>query len=200
MVATRKDGPIKSRSRGETAERLIRAAADEFNNHGFDGTDTNRIARRAGFAPQTFYRWFADKIEIFIEVYDLWQREEANVLEELLAANASDIEVVDALVEHHRTYRVFRRSLRSLSLENDKVRADRAQSRMNQIAHIVSWNSGCAGDLAELAVILLQMERLTDALAEGEFEDMGVDESGCKRFLALQVARLRPRRGASMPS
>ena len=36
----------------------------EFIESGYAGTDTNRIARRAGFAPQTFYRWFADKTAI----------------------------------------------------------------------------------------------------------------------------------------
>ena len=52
-----------------TPERLIAAAAAEFREAGFAGTDSNRIARRAGFAPQTFYRWFKDKTEIFIAVY-----------------------------------------------------------------------------------------------------------------------------------
>jgi AcrR family transcriptional regulator len=43
-----------------TSNDLIAAAAAEFNEFGFSGTDTNRIARRAGYAPQTFYRWFKD--------------------------------------------------------------------------------------------------------------------------------------------
>ena len=73
-----------------TSEKLIAAAAKEFNEHGFGGTDTNRIARRAGFAPQTFYRWFRDKVEIFIKTYELWQREEFGAISALLAQNASD--------------------------------------------------------------------------------------------------------------
>ena len=47
-----------------TGTKLIAAAAAEFNDHGFSGTDSNKIARRAGFAPQTFYRWFKDNILI----------------------------------------------------------------------------------------------------------------------------------------
>ena len=45
-------------SAGATRERLIRAALRAFGRGGFQGTDSNRIARAAGFAPQTFYRWF----------------------------------------------------------------------------------------------------------------------------------------------
>ena len=74
-----KSGPKPKRKRpsDDTGKLLLKAAAAEFNQRGYDGTDTNRIARRAGFAPQTFYRWYKDKEEIFIEVYREWQSSEA---------------------------------------------------------------------------------------------------------------------------
>src|ERR1700727_597313 len=105
-------------AREATPERLLRAAAQEFNEQGFGGTDTNRIARRAGFAPQTFYRWFEDKVEIFIKTYERWTREEFATLGKLLTENASDIRLARAIVAHHKDYLVFRRSLRLLSVEN----------------------------------------------------------------------------------
>ena len=89
---------------GDTAQRLLDAAADEFNAHGFAGTDTNRIARRAGFAPQTFYRWFEDKTEIFIRVYHAWQMQEAGTLNALLRENAPDAQLVRAAIDHHRAF------------------------------------------------------------------------------------------------
>jgi AcrR family transcriptional regulator len=64
----------------ETRARLVDAAEAEFNAHGFDGTDTNRIARRAGYAPQTFYRHFADKTAVFLAVYDRWWRNESDAI------------------------------------------------------------------------------------------------------------------------
>src|SRR5215831_21378833 len=90
------------RTRKGTAEKLVRAAASEFNERGFLGTDTNRIARRAGFAPQTFYRWFRDKTEVFVKVYERWQREEGGVLQRLLEKEAPDARLVQAIVAHHR--------------------------------------------------------------------------------------------------
>lgn len=187
------DSPTAPSANGlkPTAEKLVQAAAAEFNAHGFGGTDTNRIARRAGFAPQTFYRWFKDKTEVFIEVYRLWQQQEGALLRALLAESASDARLVEATVAHHRAYLVFRRSLRQLSLENAEVRAVRARSRLNQIAQIRRWGGGEGREDSDLAATILQLERLADALAEGEFLDMGLDATAGEATLALLIHRLR---------
>jgi len=175
----------------DTAAKLIEAAAAEFNAHGFTGTDTNRIARRAGFAPQTFYRWFEDKIDVFIRVYDAWQIEEARALAPLLAEGAPDAEVAAAAVAHHRAYLQFRRSLRQLSLEQPKVRAARAASRLRQIERIRTGQGARALPAAVIAPWLLEMERLADALAEGEIEDMGLDPAAAAAALAEIIGRIR---------
>ena len=181
----------ETRPARDTAARLIEAAAAEFNESGFSGTDTNRIARRAGFAPQTFYRWFEDKIDAFIRVYDAWQIEEARALAPLLAENAPDADVAAAAVAHHRAYLKFRRSLRQLSLEHPKVRAARAASRLRQIERIRTGQGARAADPAVLAAWLLEMERLSDALAEGEVEDMGLDPAATAAALAEIIGRIR---------
>jgi AcrR family transcriptional regulator len=181
----------KSRTRKGTAEKLVGAAAQEFNRHGYLGTDTNRIARRAGFAPQTFYRWFRDKTSIFIMVYEQWQQEEASMLQGLLARDASDARLVDAVVSHHKAYREFRRSLRQLAVQDREVRAARARGRLNQIGQIRAWNPEQPDSTAQLAVALLQFERLADALAEGEFHDMGLDEKTAEAMLASLIRRFR---------
>jgi AcrR family transcriptional regulator len=178
-------------SRLATSERLLRAAAREFNEHGFGGTDTNRIARRAGFAPQTFYRWFEDKLEIFIKTYERWQHEEFDAVGALLAENACDVRLVQAVVAHHKAYLVFRRSLRQLSVENEVVRAARAQSRLNQIAYVKGLSPNVARDDASLAAMLFQTERLADALAEGEFHDMGLNKQAGEEALARLIHDLR---------
>ena len=190
----RSDAPSPRRTRRGTADKLVRAAASEFNEHGFLGTDTNRIARRAGFAPQTFYRWFGDKTEIFIKVYERWQHEEASMLQRLLAKDASDARLVQAVVAHHRRFLIFRRSLRQVSIEDDVVRKARAESRLNQIAQIRKWNPAQPATTADLAVALFKIERLADALAEGEFADMGIDRKAGERELALVLNWLRSAR------
>lgn len=185
--------PRKKRSAGDlpTDQKLISAAAKEFNQRGFDGTDTNRIARRAGYAPQTFYRWFRDKTEIFLAVYRSWEDEERVMLSKMLARQAPASEVVEAAIRHHRAYKIFRRSLRTLSIENRVVRKARAESRRRQIEQIKAWVAPAKPADVEIATILLQMERLADAVAEGEFGDIGFDDKRAKETLAELQGRLR---------
>jgi len=181
----------------DTRTRLVNAAAAEFNEQGFAGTDTNRIARRAGFAPQTFYRWFKDKTEIFVAVYQAWEAKERAVIDALLARKATTKQLIDAMVSHHRDYLVFRRSLRRLSLEDPVIRAARADSRKRQLMQIRSWQQQANVDKdssdGAIASALLQMERLADALAEGELADMGISPSAAQGALAEIIERFRAR-------
>ena len=181
---------VADRMQRDTARKLLAAAAIEFNKHGFDGTDTNKIARRAGFAPQTFYRWFVDKTEIFIRVYEDWQQQEVGILRKLLAENASDAKLVKACVAHHKAYLNFRRSLRQLAVEDARVRAARAESRLRQIDFLKRMSSTQA-DPARLATVLLQLERLSDAVAEGELADMGLPSTTTEMRLAELIHEVR---------
>jgi AcrR family transcriptional regulator len=52
----------------KTYEALVAAGAVVFAELGFDATQTPEIAARAGVSVGTFYRYFADKREIFLEI------------------------------------------------------------------------------------------------------------------------------------
>jgi AcrR family transcriptional regulator len=161
---------------GGTSSKLVEAAAKEFSECGFEGTDTNKIARRAGFAPQTLYRWFEDKTAIFLVVYSEWVREQLERTDALLRRHATDIELIDAAIAHHCSYHLFRRSLRQLALRDDRVRKARAESRLAQIEQIKRWLAPAQRSTAEIAVFLLEHERLCDAVADAELRDMGLDD------------------------
>ncbi len=174
----------KTGARKRDTPALLRdAAAREFRQHGYFGTDTNRIARRAGFAPQTFYRWFDDKLAIFLAVYADWVGQEFAVAEKLLAEGAPNGQLIDAALAHHRAWRLFRRSLRQLSLEEPRVRKARAQSRREQIARIRVWLGSRAPGDERIAVFLLEHERLCDAAADDELADLGFDETAIRARL-----------------
>lgn len=173
----------------ETRKALLDAASAEFALHGYGGTDSNKIARAAGFAPQTFYRWFRDKTEIFIAVYRAWEEAERVMLEELTGASAKKL--VDAIVGHHRAHLLFRRSLRQLAVQDDAVRSARAESRLRQIERIRAWSPSGAPKASEVAVVLLQIERLADAIAEGELRDLSLSEGSARAALARLIDSLR---------
>jgi AcrR family transcriptional regulator len=177
----------------ETAARLARAAEAEFNASGFHGTDSNRIARRAGYAPQTFYRHYADKTAIFVAVYERWWQSESDALTRLLRARPRPdlAKVADAMIAFHVKWRGFRRSLRHLAVEDERVRAARTAARKAQIEAARSFMPG-AGD-AEIYAALLVFERLCDAVAEGEFGDMGFTRAAARQAVVAAIAeRLRP--------
>ena len=52
-----------------THTRLIETATSVFNDVGYWGTDSNVLAKAAGYAPGTFYRHFPDKRAIFLAAY-----------------------------------------------------------------------------------------------------------------------------------
>jgi AcrR family transcriptional regulator len=200
-MGAKKKGAAKSDSekRRPPAQRrttllLIEAAKKEFQQHGFGGTDTNKIARRAGFSPRTFYRWFEDKTAIFLAVYAAWVHEEFARIEQLRAQGASESAFIDAVIAHHRAYHIFRRSLRQLTVEDSQVRAARAASRLEQIERIKLRYKPLSLSTAKVAVFLLQYERLCDALADGEFSDLGVAESEVRRQLQRLYEDLRESR------
>ena len=122
-------------------------------------------------------------------VYRLWEEQERDMLSKLIAARSPASDIIDAAIAHHRAYRIFRRSLRTLSYDEPEVRNARAQSRLRQIESLKRWTKPVRRTTAELATILLQMERLSDALAEDEFGDLGLDEKAAKAALAdLQLS------------
>jgi AcrR family transcriptional regulator len=163
----------------ETAARLVNAAESQFNSVGFDGTDTNRIAREAGYAPQTFYRHFEDKTDVFLAVYQRWWESESHEVEKILRAKepADAVRLADTIIAFHVMWRGFRRSLRHLAVADDRVRAARANARMAQIARVRAWLPKSRRSDARIYASLLVLERLCDAIAEGEFADMGFSKT-----------------------
>ncbi len=181
----------KRRDSEATRARLIAAAQAEFNARGFHGTDTNRIARHAGYAPQTFYRHFPDKTAAFLAVYDGWWRAEAEAVGLALAGSKGKGGMLAAariVLEFHERWRGFRRSLRHLAVEDPRVRKARAVARK---AQVLRWKkAGAAGSKAALAAALLGAERLCDAAAEGELADLGLSPPQILRLVTSAMADL----------
>ena len=82
----------------ETRSRLIAAAALLFNRVGFYGTDSNKIARAAGYSTGVFYKHFKDKREVFLAVYEQWSIAEWEEVSMILSKGGSDREMARELV------------------------------------------------------------------------------------------------------
>jgi len=169
---------------------LIEAAAKIFNSAGYHGTDSNRIAREAGYAPGTFYVHFPDKLAIFLAVYENWVSAEWSSIEVILksggSARAIRRRLSRAVLEHHRKWRTFRASLRALSSTDDVVHAARVASRSRQIetmTRLIRARNTRVPSRARMLAQLLVAEALCDAVAEGDAKSLGVREEDIVRLL-----------------
>ena len=53
---------------GETRERLVKAAVEEFAREGYEGANINRITQAAGVATGTIYNYFPSKNELMLAI------------------------------------------------------------------------------------------------------------------------------------
>ncbi|HEY2387097.1 MAG TPA: TetR/AcrR family transcriptional regulator [Candidatus Binatia bacterium] len=171
-----------------TRERLIAVAGEVFNREGYFGTDSNRLARAAGYAPATFYKHFPDKCALFLAVYDRWVTSEWAAVDAIFQGEASAARRAERLVDMgvalHRRWRGLRASLRALVATDETVRAAYRAQRRRQL-RMMARLAGRPGRLdAGDAVLLFTLERVSDALAEGEIQDLGL-------AAAPTIARLR---------
>ena len=178
--------------RDDTAAAILATARTEFLRYGFDGTDVTRMARRAGVSPNTFYRCFKGKVDVFIAVYLTWAAEEHRAFEELIAEPGAAAEIVDAVVSRHRQDVWFRRSLRRLAHEDSFVRSAVAFVRRDLVRTLTEW-VGATADAAAVAADLLQFEQLAVTLAEAELDDMTIDDSVLRDRMAAVLMRWRLR-------
>lgn len=176
------------RDSAATRAALLQAAQTEFNAHGFEGTDTNRIARAAGFAPQTFYRHFEDKRAAFLAVYERWWKDESAALEKAGGGGPPGSEAAARVaLAFHTKWLGFRRALRHLAIVDPKVRAARTAARRAQIARVREFASQASRSDEDLAAALLKAERICDAAAEGELADLGLSPTATKALVAAAV-------------
>ena len=154
-----------------TRECLVSTAVRVFNEVGYWGTDSNALARAAGYSPGTFYRHFPDKRAIFVAAYDEWARNEhAALVARLERARASGGDLAGAMVEHmiehHRRWCLFRACLRVLSASDPEIsKAVRTQRRryLDLLAEVIG-----KGDVLDRLLVLYTIDGATDSIAAGE--------------------------------
>ena len=187
--APRRDG-------AKTRERLVAAAAEVFNDVGYFGTDSNRIARAAGYAPATFYKHFENKRAIFLATYEQWVAAEWESIRTELAGRRSGslARVVRLVLDHHRRWATFRCSLRALAATDRVVRAFRIEQREAQLKLMEEMLAGGrrGPSRARCLVALLTFERVCDAVADGETEALSIPEAAIVRDLKTELEALFP--------
>ena len=178
----------------DTRARLVAAAADVFNRDGYHGTDSNRLARAAGYAPGTFYKHFADKRAVFVAVYERWVAAEWTTIDtDIRRGDRRDLatRVVADVLRHHRRWRGVRASMLALVRTDAAVRSVYRRQRRRQLALLRALRARHgfrSRTAAEDAVLLYTLERTCDALADGEVIALGLRREAVVRLLRTLVA------------
>jgi AcrR family transcriptional regulator len=168
----------------ETRGRLIAAAAALFNREGFYGTDSNEIAKAAGYSTGVFYKHFKDKGEIFLAAYEQWSVTEWQRVAAVLAEGGSERKLARRLVlmfiEMHTEWRGLLASLRQLVVTDGNVRRFHRRQRKRQLERMAALRAQRQlrpRPPEEDLVYLWTTERAFDAIALGEVGDLGLDRA-----------------------
>jgi AcrR family transcriptional regulator len=175
------DRPLRG-TPAQTRARLVATAAQIFNRVGYHGTDSNRIAKEAGYATGTFYKHFKDKREAFLAVYETWITSEWDAIDSELSAGRKPKETARRLVElaidFHTKWRGLRASLIELVFTDEEVRRFYRSQRRRQldvIAQLRLRHGIPAGRREDDAIHLFTTERTYDAIGQGELRALGLD-------------------------
>ena len=166
----------------ETRRRLVAAAALLFNRAGFYGTDSNKIARAAGYSAGVFYKHFKDKREIFLAAYEQWSIAEWQEVTNILSSGGSDREIARELVllfiDLHARWRGLLASLRQLVFTDATVRRFHRRQRKRQLewmSQLRAQRNGSTRRREQDIVYLYCTERTFDAIAQGELRALGLN-------------------------
>ena len=181
-------------SPADTRERLVASAARLFNQVGYHGTDSNGIAKEAGYSTGVFYKHFQNKREIFLAAYQTWVASEWGAVGVELSSAGSREAVARRLValsvKFHTKWRGLRASLIELVFTDAKVRRfyrDQRRRQLDLMAELrVSLGTKRRGREWD-AVHLYTIERACDAMAQGELRDLGLSLGAMVEVLVKRV-------------
>ena len=160
-----------------TYQSLVAAAAQVFADKGFDDAQTPDIARAAGVSVGTFYRYFSDKRQAFIEMIQVYldqsyERVMSNLTPEAFAETKSDRDrratidhVIDVLFQNASQNPGLHRVFLGMSLRD----ADVLEIR-------VAFEERSRQALAQLLALIVPRDRIPDPLAAAQVIQIAAQE------------------------
>jgi AcrR family transcriptional regulator len=174
-----------------TRAALIGAAAAIFKREGYFATDTNAIARRAGYAPGSFYNHFADKTAILLAVYERYVDLEWRGVRQTAATHPAGriVSVLDFIEGLHGEWARFRTDIRTVARLEPAVAKVLAASRAKQMDMLAGLTGRSRAKYGpRLLIALTLVERYADLLTEAKTLDL--QTAAVKRELAATLTRI----------
>lgn len=184
----------------ETRRRLMEAAFQEFSEHGYHGTNSKAIAATAQVAVGSFYAYFPDKKQLFLEVLKEYCREigdrvsAATQIPVVGNLNATAIirRIIENVIQAHERHDNFEREIEVMRLSDPEVQEIYAEEELKAWRMTLAmFESGRAffrvEDLETAAFIIYQfMEAMRPIILQG---DPPVDKNRIIQEMAEMLAR-----------
>ena len=125
----------------ETKTRIFVAARVQFAKNGFHGTNAKEIAAAAGVSVGSFYSYFKDKKELFMEIFrDHIEEKIVRVLSEFQFdpnhRKESVYRLIKAMLDEHEPYPQFHREVLAMRYTDPEVEAVFNEMDKHNLAHV----------------------------------------------------------------
>ncbi len=132
-----------SRWEPNARERLVEAALALYVEHGFEQTTVVEIAKRAGLAERTFFRYFTDKREVLFSGAELLEE----LLVEALRTVPDSVAPIDAVARALNTSARIFEERRDFAIRRQSVIAANRELQERELIKLASLSSALAKGL-----------------------------------------------------
>ena len=125
----------------ETKNRILVAAKDQFAKQGFHGTNAKEIAAAAGVSVGSFYSYFKDKKELFMDIFrEHIEEKVVRILSEHRVdpnqRRESVYRLIKAMLEAHDPYPQFHREVLAMRYSDPEVEAVFYELDQRSLEHV----------------------------------------------------------------
>ncbi len=125
----------------ETKNRILVAAKDQFAKNGFHGTNAKEIATAAGVSVGSFYSYFKDKKELFMDIFrEHIEEKVVRILGEHQVdpnnRKESVYRLIKAMLDAHEPYPQFHREVLAMRYSDPEVEAVFNELDRSSLGHV----------------------------------------------------------------
>ena len=136
----------------ETRNKILVAAKDQFAEHGFHGTNAKEIAATAGVSVGSFYSYFKDKKELFMEIFrEHIEEKVVRILSEHRVdpndRRKSVYRLIKAMLESHDPYPQFHREVLAMRYSDPEVESTFNELDQRSLMHVEKFIAQFSGQL-----------------------------------------------------
>ncbi len=128
----------------ETRNKILVAAKDQFAEHGFHGTNAKEIAAAAGVSVGSFYSYFTDKKDLFMEIFrEHIEEKVVRILREHRVdpndRQKSVYRLIKAMLESHDPYPQFHREVLAMRYSDPEVESIFDELDQRSLMHVENF-------------------------------------------------------------